>query len=82
MHKYVISPAAPLFLVHPSIPPARHVSSGQLFARNASSVMTRRYKEVAHVESVSAVSIRTRTRVARDNFVEQVWGKTQVFDSV
>jgi hypothetical protein len=63
MHVYVISPAAPLFLVHPSLPALRAVLIPAGFsARTAGSVMTRRYKEVGSVKSVSALSIRTRTR--------------------
>lgn len=53
MHYYVISPAALLFLIHPSKPPARAmITPASLLARNAGSVMTRRYKEVSNVESV------------------------------
>jgi hypothetical protein len=63
MHVYVISPAAPLFLVHPSLPALRAVLIPAGFsARTAGSVMTRRYKEVGRVKRLSALSIRTRTR--------------------
>jgi hypothetical protein len=52
MHFYVISPAAPLSSSTLDTARARHDKSGQLSARNAGSVMTRRYKEVSNVKSV------------------------------
>jgi hypothetical protein len=83
MHVYVISPAAPLFLVHPRYPPVRaFIPPAGFSARIARPGMTRRYKEVGRVKSVSAVSIRTRTRGAWDKFAAGPCGETQAFDSV
>ena len=83
MNVYVISPAAPLFLAPLATCPSRAVVIPADFsARNALRVMTRRYKEVGGVQSVSAMSHPYTDERAWDNFAEHVFYKTQVFDSV
>jgi hypothetical protein len=83
MHVYVISPAAPLFLVHPSLPArARYHQSGRRF----SALCPARYDSTLQRgwggEKRFGAVIRTRTRVTWDNFAADMCCKTQAFDSV
>jgi hypothetical protein len=83
MHVYVISPAAPLFLVHPSLPALRAVLIPAGFsARTArlgyDSTLQRGWEGE---KAFGAVHPYTDER-GWDNFAGSMCGKTQAFDSV
>ena len=83
MHVYSISPAAPLFPVHPSLPArARYHHSGRLFSAQCPARYDSTLQRGWEGEKRFGMSVRTRTRGAWDNFAGHVGDKTQVFDSV
>jgi hypothetical protein len=83
MHVYVISPAAPLFLVNPPLPAlTRCHRSGRLFGAHGPARYDSTLQRGWEREKRFGLSIRTRTRKAWDNFAGNMCGKTQAFDSV